>query len=77
MHGKEERNVAKLKADANKIMHLCLAKGWSIRELGIQSDVAPPTVWRVIQGSQPHPRTAKKIADALQVEVLEIFSVKL
>lgn len=45
----------------------------SLRELGQKSGISYNTIWRIEDGRQgAHPRTIRKLADALEVEPSEL-----
>jgi len=64
-----------IKAKVREMTVLRISKGWSMNELARKSKVAPSTIVKMNQGKSVSAKTAKKIADALQVEVLEIFTI--
>jgi hypothetical protein len=47
--------------------------GMSIRELGLECDIAGGTIDRIEDGAGCHPRVAKSLADRFALSVLELF----
>lgn len=64
-----------IKAKVSEMTVLRVSKGWSMNELAKKSNVAPSTIVKMTQGRGVSAKTAKKIADALQVEVKDIFAI--
>jgi len=64
-----------IKAQVKELVLLRASKGWSKAELAKNSGLAPSTITKIEQGSNVSAKAAKKIADALQVEVRDIFTV--
>lgn len=72
--GGDNMRVILKRLDGNKIATILFLKGWSLKKLIQKSNVAPQTIDRAINASKPvSPPTAKKIADALDVSVLDIL----
>jgi len=64
-----------IKAKVREMTVLRISKGWSMNELARKSKVAPSTIVKMNQGKSVSAKTAKKIADALEVEVKDIFTI--
>lgn len=64
-----------IKAQVKELVLLRASKGWNQAELAKNSGLAPSTITKIEQGSNVSAKSAKKIADALQVEVRDIFTV--
>ena len=65
-----------IKVNSIKIKELRIKRGWNIREFGEKSNVNFSIISRIESGkSSPTPRTAKAIADALEIEFDEIFKI--
>ena len=63
-----------IKARTNDLVMARASKGWSQTELAKKAGVSSSIISRVEKGSNTSAKAAKKIADALQVEVSEIFT---
>jgi len=61
-----------IKAQVKELVLLRVSKGWNQAELAKNSGLAPSTITKIEQGSNVSAKSAKKIADALQVEVRDI-----
>lgn len=59
--------------DIEKVKLLALDKGWSLTELSIQADISIQTLAGYGRGSKAFPKTAAKIAKALNVKTSEII----
>lgn len=64
-----------IRANAKKLVLLRVTNGWSKAELARKSGLVPSTIAKIEQGSNVSPKAAKKIADALRVDISEIFTI--
>ena len=66
--------LANMEIDATKLKQLREAKALSLRELGELSGIRHNTIWRIEAGQRKrtHPRTVRKLAQALGVEPNEL-----
>lgn len=64
-----------IKAKTQHLMLLRVSKGWSKSDLAKHSELSPSAVVKIEGGKNASAKAAKKIADALQVEVSEIFTI--
>lgn len=61
----------------DKLAELMFRKGWSRRQLAKAAQIGEVTAQQVVNGSRKaSPPVAKKIADALDVDVFEIFELQ-
>lgn len=61
---------------SEKIKHLRVKKGLSLRDLSQKTGIAFSTLSLIENGkTSPRPKTAKAIADALEVDFDEIFKI--
>ncbi|KRQ85845.1 helix-turn-helix protein [Caloramator mitchellensis] len=68
--------MSHIQANGSKIRELRIKKGWTLRELGIRTGINFSIISRLEAGeSSPRPKTAKAIADALEVDFDEIFKI--
>jgi len=57
-----------------KRVQLASEKGWSLRELSIQTSIRYPTIWEVANNlGNPRMTTLEKIAGSLGVKVPDLF----
>ena len=62
-----------MEVDVERLRELRLERALALRELGELSDVSLQTIWRIEAGRQgAHPRTIRKLAQALGVEPAEL-----
>lgn len=64
-----------VKGNIEAIKAARLERGWSLSELAKQVDVTKETVARIERGLSAYPATAKKVADALERPVTELFTI--
>jgi transcriptional regulator with XRE-family HTH domain len=63
-----------MKVNAVRLRELRRERVLSLRELEEKSGVSYNTIWRIEDGRQgAHPRTIRKLAEALQVEPSELL----
>lgn len=70
-------NVEKIVADVEKIIIARVEKGWSKTDLAKMAGVNPSVIMRMERGSELTAKTAKKVADALNRNVPDLFHVSL
>jgi transcriptional regulator with XRE-family HTH domain len=65
-----------MEINPTRVRELRTARGLSIRKLAEEAGVSTETIYSIEHGRREFiwPRTARKLAEALQVEVEEIFS---
>jgi transcriptional regulator with XRE-family HTH domain len=62
-----------MKVDVERLRELRRERALALRELGELSGVSLQTIWRIEAGRQgAHPRTIRKLAQALGVEPAEL-----
>jgi transcriptional regulator with XRE-family HTH domain len=62
-----------MEVDMERLRELRLERALALRELGELSGVSLQTIWRIEAGRQgAHPRTIRKLAQALGVEPAEL-----
>jgi transcriptional regulator with XRE-family HTH domain len=63
-----------MRVNAERLRELRRERVLSLRELEEKSGVSYNTIWRIEDGRQgAHPRTIRKLAEALQVEPSELL----
>lgn len=67
--------MKKIKAKVNILQELRLKKGYTYRSLGLKAGVSYLSVIRAENNKNISPKTAKAIADALEVDFDEIFKI--
>lgn len=70
------RTCGGTRVDGRKLKHWRLARTWTIRELAVRSGVNHAAISQLERGTrQPRPATIRKLADALDVEPMELLDV--
>ncbi|CCJ33059.1 helix-turn-helix domain-containing protein [Caloramator australicus] len=65
-----------IQVNVKRIKEIRIKKGWTIRDLGERAGINYAIVSKLENGkSSPRPKTAKAIADALEVDFDEIFKI--
>lgn len=64
-----------LYAKTKELTEQRVSKGWSKTELAKKSKVLHSSIVRAEQGCSVSPKSAKAIADALEMPVLDLFTV--
>jgi len=64
-----------IKAKITNLVMARASKGWSKTDLAKNAGVSSSLVSRVEKGGNTSAKAAKKIADALQVEISEVFTI--
>ena len=68
--------MVSMEVDVRRLKELRRERVLSLRELEERSGVSHNTIWRLEDGRQgAHPRTIRKLADALGVEPKELIRV--
>ena len=63
-----------MKTDLNiRVKELCKAQGIQLKDLAAKMKIKPESLSRAISGN-PHLSTIQNIADALNVEIVELFA---
>jgi len=66
--------MTSMEVDVQRLRELRMEKVLSLRELEEKSGVSYNTIWRLEDGRQgAHPRTVRKLAEALGVEPSELI----
>ena len=72
-HHKGSRATIKVKIEAMQMARL--SKGWSRKKLAAEAGVTPQTIGRIERGLSASPEIAKKIADALEANTTDLFTI--
>lgn len=67
--------VKKIFAKSNVLQEMRIKKGFTYRALGEKAGISYLSVIRAEEGKNIFPKTAKAIADALEVDFDEIFKI--
>jgi len=70
-------NVEKIVANVEKIILARVGKGWSKTDLAKMAGVNPSVIMRMEKGNELTAKTAKKVADALNQSVTDLFEISL
>lgn len=70
---KGSRATIKVKIEAMQMARL--SKGWSRKKLAAEAGVTPQTIGRIERGLSASPEIAKKIADALEANTTDLFTI--
>lgn len=72
----KQHMFTEINVDTIKIRKLRIKKGWNLREFGRRSNLNVSIISRIESGkSLPTPKTAKAIADTLEIEFDEVFKI--
>jgi transcriptional regulator with XRE-family HTH domain len=67
--------LKKILAKSNALQEIRIKKGFTYRALGKKAGISYLSIIRAEEGKSVFPKTAKAIADALEVDFDEIFKI--